>query len=89
MKTIIAAAIATLLAGCRGNWDGTAYPTKADRCSAYSAAYATYQAISADRKPSKDEIAAGQAAAAFLSIYCGWQQTRGRDKWGVDVVVKP
>lgn len=91
--TIIAltAAIAVTLAGCQGNWDGTHYskPSKAERCAFYAAAYATYEAVSATRKPSKDEVVAANAAAAFLSLYCGWQKTRGRDKYGVEVVIAP
>ena len=90
-RATIAIVLIALLSGCQGNWDGTHYqkPTKEERCATYAAAYEVYKAVSADRKPSKDEIAAGNAAAAFLSVYCGWQKTRGRDRYGVEIVVQP
>lgn len=54
--------------------------------------YELYQSSLLVREPSKDEIAAAKAAAAFLSLYCGWQTSsteRGlnTDVNGVPIIV--
>ena len=78
-----------LLAGCSST------PDKSQRCSSYAAAYNAYQAISAQRTPSKDEVMAAQAAAAFLSMYCNWGPAAaagrelGVDQNGVPIIVPP
>lgn len=91
MKTTLAILMAALVAGCVSQSGGggiTVHP-KEDRCAAYASVLALYQASTAFRDPSPDEIKGAQAATAFLTATCGWQRARGVDQWGVPVIVKP
>ena len=91
MKTTLAIMMAALVAGCASQpgGGGVTVPPKEDRCAAYASVLALYQASTAFREPSKEEIMGAQAATAFLTATCGWQRTRAVDQWGVPIIVKP
>lgn len=91
MKTTLAILMAALLAGCASQpgGGGVTVPPKEDRCAAYASVLALYQASTAFREPSKEEIMGAQAATVFLTATCGWQRTRAVDQWGVPVIVQP
>jgi len=79
MKHITSIILAALLVGC-----GT---TRDKRCQTYRATYELYRTASLTRKPTETELDAANAAAVFLTLYCGWTKTRGVDQHGVPVVV--
>lgn len=80
-KTISLLVLSSFLISC-----GT---TTSQRCSTYEAAYATYLAIAAVRKPDKQELDSAHAAAIALKLYCGWNSSRGADSNGVPVLTRP
>lgn len=86
MKNLISLVCLVLTIGC------SSVPDKESRCSSYAAAYNAYKIIAAQRGPSKDEILAAQAAAAFLSMYCNWApavaagRDLGVDEYGVPII---
>lgn len=61
----------------------------ADQCATYRAVYEAYQATLEIRQPSKEEIMGAKAAAAYLTVTCGWTATKGKDANGVPVIVPP
>ena len=63
--------------------------TPDERCQAYSAVYALYQANAAVRPVSDDEAGAAQIAAVALTLRCGWTQTRVLDSNRVSIVLPP
>lgn len=85
-------ASALIAAGCANA------PDRAARCESYAAIYSAYLAASAAREVGSEEIAAAAAAAAFLSLYCGWSSpkptpgSRGPapvDQNGVPIILPP
>ncbi len=83
MKRILILCLTALLVGC-----GT---TRDKRCDTYRTTYELYRASTAFREPSKQEVDAAHAASVFLTLWCGWQKTRGVDQHGVPIVeaIKP
>lgn len=79
MKRIASLILAALLVGC-----GT---TQDQRCQTYRVTYELYRTASLTRKPSETELDAANAAAVFLTVYCGWIKTKAVDINGVPVVV--
>ena len=79
--------VAALLAGCASQSG-----SDSDPCEKYVAAYQLYMSSTAGgRVPSKDEIQAAQAAAAYLQLRCGWTAPAARgfrvvDAHGVPVI---
>lgn len=79
--------LAALLAGCASQSG-----SDSDPCERYVAAYQLYQASTAGgRVPSKDEVQAAQAAAAYLQLRCGWTAPAARgfrveDAYGVPII---
>lgn len=65
------------LLGCSLMFCGCLTPQQREMtCQAAQIAYETYQGVLAGgHQPSKDEIIAATAAAAFLHAYCAWTAT--------------
>ncbi len=79
MKRITSLILAALLVGC-----GT---TRDQRCQTYRATYELCRTASLTRNPTETELDAANAAAVFLTVYCGWIKTKAVDINGVPVVV--
>lgn len=62
--------------------------TPDSRCEQYQRTYAAYQLSTTVREPSKEELDYAHAAAAFLTLRCGWVKTKGTDQYGVPIIVK-
>lgn len=84
---VLACASVTLLTGCALFRDGE---TKTTTCTTAAAALAAYQAVvAAGQSPSQAQIQAAAGAAAFLTAWCGWSDTRGIDPNGVPIILPP
>lgn len=85
MKNAIIAILAAALVGCASNPE-----QQQQTCQAAGATLAAYQAyLIAQREPDPQQVAAAQAATAFLTSYCGWTATRGVDSHGVPIILPP
>lgn len=86
---LLLVAAAAVLVGCASQ------PGSDDPCERYVAAYQLYQAsLASGRVPSKDEVQAAQAAAAYLQLRCGWTAPAARgftveDGYGVPILTAP
>lgn len=58
-------------------------------CDAAKRVYDSYQAVALVRDVSEDEKRIAAAAAAVLTLQCGWTATKGADANGVPVLVAP
>jgi len=93
MKTILLIVACALLVGC-------STITKQDACDTAQAAYIAYKQaqINGGNPPSQDQINAAQAAAAILTIQCGWTPPAAskaialpppNDRFGVPIIIPP
>lgn len=84
---LIVATVCMSLTGCAMLRPGE---SKETTCTTAAAALGAYHAvIAAGQQPSQGQIQAAAGATAFLSIWCGWTESRGADANGVPIIIPP